>query len=109
MSSDIKTLTQKVESLERDFFALQSQIVALVHAPVEPEYLRLTDAARLAGKTKKAIQHLLSKDGANPNGIHPRRICGAVHAQDWRRFLEAKHLIGRGESVKVAMEVNGHQ
>ena len=67
-------------------------------------YITVADATALLGRSRKAIQGLLKRDAANPDGIHPWRDHGAAHAADFQRFLESKRLTGRGGRVRRALK-----
>lgn len=94
--SEILRLHERLDSIEQASGARPS---------VPLEYLSLDDAALALGRSKRAVQSLLARDAQDPSGIHPRRIRGAVHREDWRRFLEAKRLKGSsGLRVRAALD-----
>lgn len=68
------------------------------------EYISIGQAAAMLDRTKKAVQRLLERDASNPDGIHPRRIHGGVHAADFQRFIESKKIKGRGAMVNSALD-----
>lgn len=72
---------------------------------LDPQFLPLDEAARLAGRSKQGLQNLIKRELAKPDGFPIKRIHGAVHRADLLRFLEhlaAKHP-GRGARVRQAL------
>jgi hypothetical protein len=86
----------------RDAVDLLAQARGKRRLPVQ--YLTVRDAGAMLGRSPKAIQSLLERDAQNPDGVHPRRIHGGIHAQDFQKFIESKHIIGRGQKVRRALE-----
>lgn len=111
---DLSELKQSIQHLEQNLFerlaAIESDVSLLARAAgkrrLNPEYLGIDEAARLAGRSKQGIQCLLKRELAKPDGFAIRRIHGAIHRQDLMRFLEhlARGHTGRGARVRAALE-----
>lgn len=98
----LQDLQTEIQDIKACVFALaesQGRRRVLPH-----KYLTVGEAAAMIGRTKKAVQRLLERDGENPEGIHPRRIHGGIHASDFRRFIESKKISGRGAAVRAALD-----
>jgi hypothetical protein len=55
--------------------------------PVDPQWLSIADAARLAGLSVEACQTRIRRENQKLSGFPIRRRHGAVHAADWREYL----------------------
>lgn len=98
-----------LQDLQSEIQEIKACVLALSDAQgrrrvLPREYLTIGDAAAMLDRSKKAVQRLLERDAANPDGIHPRRIHGGVNAADFRRFIESKKLKGRGAAVRAALD-----
>jgi len=72
----------------------------------DPIFISLDEAARISGKTKRAVQNLLRREGEKPDGFQIRRIQGGVHRKDWESYLyfKASRKQTRGQIVRDALE-----
>jgi len=72
---------------------------------LEPGFIRIPEAARLVGKTTKALQRYLERTQADPDCPPLRRIHGAIHRADFERLIASKSKPhGRGALVRAALE-----
>lgn len=98
-----QAILEKLESLQATVDALAS---ASGKRRIEPGWLSIQDAARLAGLSVPATQTRIRRQRENPSGFPLRVRHGAVNATDWRAYLDAcaKRRAGRGEQVRAALE-----
>jgi len=70
-----------------------------------PGFIRVPEAARLVGKSTKALQRYLERVQADPDCPSVRRLHGAIHKADFDRLIAAKSKPhGRGALVRAALE-----
>ncbi len=107
---EIQSLTRLQETILERLAAIEADVSLLARAAgkrrLDPQFLPLDEAARLAGRSKQGLQNLIKRELAKPDGFPIKRIHGGIHRQDLMRFLE--HLAGghtgRGARVRAALD-----
>ncbi|NQU42405.1 hypothetical protein HQ520_03915 [bacterium] len=97
---DIRTRLDRIERLLVSLLSRKSR------RKPPPEYIPVREAAVVAGKTLCGLQTALRRERQDPDGMHIRRIHGAVNRADLMRWLEtkAKRNPGLGQEIRDALE-----
>jgi hypothetical protein len=107
---NLDTLFPLIQTILEKLDFVESQLDALTTASgkrrVEPGWLSIQDAARLAGLSVVATQTRIRREKERVDGVPLRTRHGAVHTGDWKAYLdsEAQRKTGRGRVIRDALE-----
>lgn len=108
--SEIQSLTQTQQIILEQLASIQADVALLARAAgkrrLNPEYLGIDEAARLAGRSKQGLQNWIKREQSKIGGFPIRRLHGAVCRKDLLAFLEyqANQHTGRGARARAALE-----
>jgi hypothetical protein len=106
-----ETTFELLHNIQQELASLRADVAKLLMLfgkrarKLEPGFIRIADAARLVGKTTKALQRYLERVQNDPDCPPVRRLHGAIHRADFERLIAAKSKPrGRGALVRAALE-----
>lgn len=99
LSGRLEVVESRLDDLRDDLAEAQGR------RRLDPDWISIKDAARLAGLSKVALQSRLRRERERCDGFQVRRRHGALHRADFLAYLESRQLgPGAGAQAREALK-----